>query len=477
MHSRYAHLILRVSCALICLLALAGDAGVARAYDVRVESDTVFQAYEVRSPGTSALMTRRRLLQTLGLSFANPLVDEPDSDGRMPTLSANVRLRLEQDFGDTCLLARELCVRATNERDSGVYQPLAQTTLVDLPSAYVDVSGLPLGVLVRAGRQLTWDTIGFARFDGAFARATPFAWLAVEGLAGAVVRSTSLGGTSAFEIAGVPRLDLGNVDPSRVPFIAPPSTMRVDGGALELGRSEWVRGRIAFREMVEGEGVVLRRLGTGLVSEPLAGFRVQLDGVWDLLDGKNIAAAAATSYDLPSVRLLARVERNVPRFDPGTIWAYFAIAPISEGQLNITVKPSERTEIGGAFRARYAELGSYGNDVDWGGEAHGMIRVGSTRLSAAGSVWGGDLGPTSSVLLDISHPLNPFLSFEGRTSLWYFNDPLRTSIYGVSLAEMVGVRWKVGAATSVMVELDHATSRVTGHRFRMMMSVHIGAWR
>lgn len=476
MHPRYAHLSGAARlCA--CVLAVCGVASEARAYDVHIESDTVFQAYEVRSPGTSAFMTRRRLLQTLGFTFANPLVDEPNRDGSQPTLSAAVRLRLEQDFGDTCLLARELCVRATNERDAGVYQPLAQTTLVDLPSAYVDVSGLPLGILVRAGRQLTWDSIGFARFDGAFARATPFDWLAVEGLAGVAVRNTSLGGSSAFEVPGVPRLDLGNVDPTRVPFVAPPSTMRVDGAALELGRSQWARGRVAYREMVDGEGVVLRRVGVGLASEPTSRLRLQLDGVWDVLDGKNIAAAAAVTYDFSFLRLLVRGERNVPRFDPGTIWAYFAVAPISEGQINVTVKPTERSEVGGAFRARYAELGAEGSDVDWGGEAHGMLRVGPTRMSLAGSIWGGSLGPTSSLLFDLTYAFNSFLSFEGRASLWYFDDPLRANIYGVSLAEMAGVRWKIGEATSVLVELDHATSRVTGQRFRMMMSLHVGAWR
>lgn len=477
MHPRHAHLSRRAAFALLTLVVAFARVDRVAAHDVHVEADTVFQAYEVRSPGTSAFMTRRRLLQTLGFTYANPLRDQPDSDGRVPVLTASVRLRLEQDFGDTCLLARDLCVRATNERDSGVYQPLAQSTLVDLPSAYVDVNGLPYGVLVRAGRQLTWDSIGFARFDGAFARAAPLDWIAVEGMVGAVVRDTSLGGSSAFELSGVPRLDLGNVDPARVPFVAPPATMRIDGGAIEFGRSAWVRGRIAFRELVEGEGTVARRFATGLVTEPIPGLRAQVDGVWDLLDGANIAAAIGASYDTTYVRVMARAERNVPRFDPGTIWAYFTVAPVSEGRLGATLKPSSNVEVGATLQARHAALGSFGNDVDFGASADGAWRLGATRFVASGSLWGGDLGPTSSFLLDATHALSPFVSLEGRASVWYFDDPLRTNIYGVSLSEMAGVVWKVGEATRVLAELDHATSRVTGHRFRLMLSLSIGAWR
>lgn len=466
-----------VALPLLALTLLCAGTSEARAHDVLVEADTVFQAYEVRSPGTSAFMTRRRLLQTLGFTYANPLRDAPDNDGRVPVLTASVRLRLEQDFGDTCLLARELCVRATNERDSGVYQPLAQSTLVDLPAAYVDVNGLPYGILVRAGRQLTWDSIGFARFDGAFARATPLDWIAVEGMVGSVVRSTSLGGTSAFELSGVPRLDLGSVDPTRVPFVAPPASMRIDGGAIEVGRSAWVRARAAFRELVEREGTVARRFGLGLASEPFSGFRAQVDGVWDLLDGQNIAAAVGVTYDTTLVRVLARAERNVPRFDPGTIWAYFTVAPVSEARFGATLKPSDRVEVGATIHARHADLGSLGNDVDLGGSADGAARFGATRLIASGSVWGGALGPTSSFLLDATHALTPFLSLEGRASVWYFDDPLRPNIYGVSLSEMIGVVWKVGDSTRVLAEFDHATSRVIGHRFRMMLSLSIGAWR
>lgn len=484
----------RVAAAAVLALTLELGAGLgevagARADDVRVESDTSFQAYEVRSPGTTVFHTRRRLVTALGFAWARALAEEPSDDGRTPRLSATLRLRLTQEFGDTCLVARELCVRATDPRDLAAYQPLARDTWIDLPTAYVEASGLPVGLEVRLGRQLHYDVIGMLRADGLRVRAEPWPALAVEVLGGVMVRDTSLGGSYAFEPIGTPRLDLA-IEPSRVPHIAQAATTPIAHLALELGRTRIVRGRLALRETwelpefdVEG-GTLSRRASLSLASEPVEALRLEADGVLDLLDtgpfeSRLIAArAGVTVRASDELTVAARVERQVPRFDPGSIWAYFTVAPIAEAQLDTSWRASERLELGGALRGRHAELsGNDGADVDLGAEGRARARFGRLTLGGSAFVWSGDLGPMAGVLVDAALRVSKELRFEARVSAWHFDDANRPELYGATVSEVIGVQWQLGDATTALFELEHAASRVVGQRLRAVLALRIEAWR
>jgi hypothetical protein len=473
-------------------LGLAGD--VARADDVRIESDSAFQAYEVRSPGTSAFQTRRRLVTSAGFGWAHALADEPDDDGRTPRLTATVRLRLTQEFGDTCLVARALCVRATDPRDLAAFQPLARDTWVDVPTAYAEATGLPLGLEVRLGRQLHHDVMGMLRADAVRVRVEPWDTVVLEALAGLLVRDTSLGGSPAFEPIGAPRLDL-NVDPSRAPFVAAPVTTPLVLAALELGRTPVVRARLGFRELrdlagtgpdgarLDG-GVLARRAALSLASQPLEALRLEADGVLDLLETGSltqrvIAARAGVAVQArDDLRVSARAERLVPRFDPGSIWAYFVAAPIGEAQLDADWSASERLSFGGGLRGRRAELGGQdGADVDLGAEGRARARFGPLGVGGSMFVWSGDLGPMAGVLLDASWRLDRALRLEGRVSVWHFDDANRPELYGTTVSEVLGAHWQIGDATSALIELEHAASRVVGHRFRLVLALRVEAWR
>jgi hypothetical protein len=491
-----ARVVRRVSLALSLWLSVAVPCGRshARADDVRIESDSAFQAYEVRSPGTSVFQTRRRLVTTAGFGWAHALADEPDDTGRTPRLTATVRLRLTQEFGDTCLVARALCVRATDPRDLAAFQPLARDTWIDVPTAYAEATGLPLGLEVRLGRQLHHDVMGMLRADAVRVRVEPWDTVALEALAGMLVRDTSLGGSPAFEPIGAPRLDV-NVDPTRAPFIAAPITTPLVLAALELGRTPIVRARLAFREMrdlasadatgahVEG-GVLARRASLSLASQPLDALRLEADGVLDLLDTgplthRVIAARTGVSVRVSDAwRVAARVERQVPRFDPGSIWAYFVTAPIAEAQLDADWTANERLTFGAGLRGRRAELGGQdGEDVDLGTEGRARARFGPLGVGGSMFVWSGDLGPMAGVLLDGTLRVDRTLQLEARVSVWHFDDANRPDLYGTTVSEVVGARWQVGDATSALVELEHAASRVVGHRFRAVLALRVEAWR
>ncbi len=484
----------RASVGFALALALLTVGGAARADDVRVESDSSFQAYEVRSPGTTVFQTRRRLVTTAGFGWARAITETPADDGRTPRLTATVRLRLTQEFGDTCLVARALCVRATDPEDLAAFQPLARDTWIDVPTAWAEASGLPLGLTVRLGRQLHHDVMGLLRADALRVRAEPWDSVALEALAGLMVRDTSLGGSPAFEPIGAPRLDVA-VDPSRTPWVAPALTTPVLHVALELGRTPVVRARLAFREARElagtdalgapvAGGVLARRAALSLASQPLDALRLEADGVLDLLDTgplaqrllaarAGVAVQASTSW-----RLAARVERQVPRFDPGSIWAYFVVAPVAEAQLDAAWQRGDRLTLGTTLRGRRAELGGNdGEDVDVGAEWRARARLGTLQLGGSAFVWSGNLGPMAGVLVDGALRLSRALRLEGRVSVWHFDDANRPELYGAMVSEVLGAHWQVGDATTALVELEHAASRVVGHRFRAVLALRIEAWR
>jgi len=461
----------RAAAALLLLCPLA-----ARADDVHLDADTAVQAYEVRSPGAGAIMARRRLLQTLGLSWTREL--DADRGEPLPRVQASLRLRLDQDFGDTCLVGRDLCVRATDPREPGTYQPLASDTVVDAPEAWAGIGGLPWGASARVGRQLWADPIGLARLDGVTVGAEPDDWIAARAYGGAMVRTTSLAGSGAFEPQGALRLDLDDVDPARVPYADAPTTTWLAGGDVELGMARFVRGSIGFREVWEDAGIVARRGALSLASSPVGWLRVAADGVWDLLDQELIAASAAIDVRVVEpLHITLEAQRRVPRFDLGTIWAYFDVAPITEGRIATRWRPTERFELGGGARLRRASLPGAGDESDAGLEGHLATQALGVRFSLAGFVWGGDLGPLASVAIAAERHITPWAGVEVQLSAWHFDDRSRQGLYGTSLSDAIAGVLRLSDSTKVRLVFDHAHNRVVGHRFRVLAHLQVELWR
>ncbi len=459
--------------ALFALTALAcSGAGAASALDVQLDTDTSFQLYEVRSPGARAFLARRRLLSRLSLRVAHQL-EEPDDAGRALRLVGEAQLRLEQDFGETCLLDRELCVNALDPEQPSAWQPLAADTRLDVPAVWIELSGLPLGTSARLGRQLVLDPIGFARFDGLRASAAPLRWLEIEALAGLLVRGTSLAATPRSDPQGSIRLEAER----DVPWAAPPADTWVVGGALEGRAGRFLRVRLSARHMWEEDGEVLSRAALGASSQPLDWLTLSGSGVWDLLSSEVIQAAAEIAAGTREVTVRAGVDHHVPRFDPGTIWAWFTVAPIQQTHLGVRWAASEDVELGGAVRGRRAELGPDGTDIDAGGDAFVRARWEGFRVGASGFVWSGSLGPLAGVSLDVTRPLFGWLALSLDVSIWHFDDPHRNDVYGTVVMEALGGEIRITRETVLFVELSHAASRTVGHRFRGMLALRVDTWR
>ncbi len=448
-------------------LALAAPA---RAFDVQLDTDTSFQIYEVRSPTARAFMARRRLLSRLGVRMTHDLT-EPAADGSAIRLLAEGQLRLEQDFGETCLLDRELCVVAVDADDAGAWQPLAADTRLDVPSLWVGVSGLPLGVTARLGRQLALDTIGFARFDGLSLQSAPVRWLRLEAFGGMLVRGTSLAGTSRSDPQGSIRLDTER----DVPWAARPSDTWVLGARLSGGPGRLLSLSIGYRYMWDGDGEVMSRISAGASSQPAPWLRLDANAVVDLFTEEVIEARGTVRLGEGAVVGHAQASRHVPRFDPGTIWAWFAVAPINLAEVGARWEVNDDVSMGGAIKGRYAEL-SDGEDLDAGLDGWLRARWEGVRFTWTGFVWSGALGPLAGVHLGARRPILGWLELGLAVNVWYFEDPNRQDLSGVVLNEVLEGRFRISPETLVVTELQHATSRVVGHRFRGLVALRVETW-
>lgn len=455
----------------------------ARALDVELDADASFQVYEVRAPGTSTFLTRRRLTSNLGLRLVEPLGD-PAPDGRRVRLSVGLRLRLYHDFGDDCLVGRELCVRAQDRDEPATWQPLSSPSLIDLPMVWIAVDGLPLGIAARVGRQLEVDPIGFVRFDGISARVAPWSWISVEAMFGLMVRGTSLVGTPQFELQGTMRVDRGEADPSVAPWTDPGASTWVVGARVRGGPGEWLQLGASVRHAWEESGTVLTRLGLSATSQPIPLVRAEAIAVFDLLDSSSSSSGALIDA-LGAVELRegpwsvrASVERHVPRFDPGSIWAWFRVAPIDQARLGGSLRVSDDVELGGGLLGRRAELGDQrAEDLDAGLDAWLSAKLERIQTRITGFVWSGALGPVAGVSIDGRRQLIPELAIGAHVSVWHFDDPLQPELYGTVVSESIDGIVTITEQASIVIELMHANSRVVGNRFRLIAWLRVETWR
>lgn len=470
-------------------LGSLGPAAPARAFGVELDSDASFQAYEVRARGASAFVARRRLVSNVSLRLSETLT-ERDGRGDRIRFTAAGRLRLEHDFGEDCLVGAELCVRATDPTDLGGWQPLAGQTRLDVPLLWVEMRGLPLSGEARVGRMLEIDPTGFLRVDGGRVAFRPATFLSLEASGGMVVRRTSIAGTSAFEPAGSLRLSLNEADALRASWVAPASDTFTVQGTLRADVGRFAAVSLGARQTWDGDGTVLRRAYLTASSQPHELVRIEGTGVLDLLSSTVVDASAEVALAEDAWTVRAAVEHHVPRFDPGTIWAWFYSAPIQEASLSGSYRFPAPTdvlalgdlELGGALRGRHADLGvddagQRRDDWDAGLEAWLRTRIVGFEVAASGFGWSGSLGPLAGVALDVSRDVISEVGLELHVSLWHFDDPNRPELHGAVVSEALDGVFRITPETSAVLEISHAGSDAGGHRFRAIGLLRVETWR
>jgi hypothetical protein len=447
----------------------------ASAVDVEVDSDLSFQLYEVRTPGAPAFLARRRFVAGLGVRLVEPL-SEPDDAGRRVRLIVGARLRLDQGFAEDCLLDGSMCVRATDREARADFQPLAVDTRVDVPALTVEVTGLPLDGTVRLGRQLRVDPVGFTRFDGLSVGVRPLAFFEAEAYGGALVRGTSLGGTSQFEMQGPRMLPLGDLPAERAPFVDAARDAWLVGGAVRGGLGAPLTIGLDARYAWDARGDLLRRASLSASSAPHEALRLEAQGTLDLLDLRVIAALAAAELRLGPATVRASIDHLVPRFDPGTVWAWFGAAPVQQARLGASGRLGDDLELGGALRGRRVDRQG-AEDLDAGIELYARARIEGFQLGASGFGWSGALGPVAGAAIEASRAVVRELSLEAQVSVWHFDDALDAQSYGTIVSSTLSGLWTITEQAVLVVELQHAASRTVGHRFRGMLQLRVMTWR
>jgi len=451
------------------------DAGPARADDVRVDTDTTLQAYDVQSPASSVVWARRRLTQTLSLRYVKPL-GEPTGRGPAPSLQLHVRLRLDQDFGDTCLTDRRLCYAIVNPERRGSYTPVVDEGGIDLPAAYLEARDLPLAAEIRTGRQLHVDEVGFVRFDGVSARVAPRPWLAFEAAAGALVRRTSVAGVDAFNAGSLTYLDLDPEERARVSEARYDVTTWLASLSCELGSEELLRARVSARALHERGGFVEQRLALGLASRLTDPVRLEAHGVLDVLDPALIDTQLGAELRAPPWGVQLHLEHHQPRFEPSTIWAYFDVAPVWLATLagQVTITPALLASLG--VRGRRTEL-EPAAEHDLG--LDGTISLFDARdsVSLTGFGWLAERGPLWGASLLGSRRVTAVVSVEAEVSLFRVDDPLRTALRGLSLQELLATRVEISDESSVRLVATHTYGQAVSHRLSLLFFLHLGVWR
>lgn len=458
----------------------------ARADDVEVDADTTLQAYDVQSPGTSVLWARRRLTQTLGLRYVVPLAEAEPGRTTPASIGVHVRLRLNRDFGDTCLIDDPTCVNVMNAARRGSYTPLANNGFLDAPLAYVEARDLPYGLSARAGRQLHHDVVGLARVDGLSARVEPSRLFALQAIAGTLVRRESVAGSDVFVPEGLPRLSLEQRERERAPYIEPPTTSWLAGASLELGDERIVRGSVALRTLREDDDWIQRRVGAGLVSRPLAPLRLSTHAVFDTIDPALIDAEAGAEAWLAPYRAELTLERHVPRFDPSSIWAFFDVAPIWIASAGATRTLTDAWSVSTTLRGRRTELRDQA-EHDVGLELGTTLSAARGTLALSGFGWSpldseassdeAQSGALWGASASGSYRATLALTLEAELSVMRLDDPLRRVMRGVSFFELLGGRVAITEESSLLLALSHAHSGPIGQRLSLLAFLHLGAWR
>ncbi|HEX7477985.1 MAG TPA: hypothetical protein VF331_09285 [Polyangiales bacterium] len=457
------------------LLALCLCGGRLRADDAHVDATTTLQAYDVASPATSVVWTRRRLTQTLALRYVKPL-EEAQHAAPPASVQAEVSLRLNQEFGQTCMVGDRLCFAVIDPARRASYTPIASNGLLDLPLAYVEARDLAYGSAVRLGRQYRYDAVGFTRIDGLSARTAPSPLLMFEAGFGTLVRRDSVAGSDAFVPDGPPQLALDAQERARAPYIQPDVATWVADASMHVGDERSLRASATYRTLLQSGGVIERRIGASAVSQPMEALRMSVHGVFDAIDPALVDADVTTRVRLRPWDGEIALERHVPRFDASSLWAYFDVAPTWLATLAAGRQITSGWDARLAVRGRRTELRA-GADHDLGVEASSSLHDERDQLGVSGFGWAGGTGPLWGASAFGSHRMTSVVSLEGELSLMRIDDPLRSAMQGTSLYESLGAHFALTAESDCRVVLTHAHSGPIGERLSLLAFLHLGAWR
>lgn len=454
----------------------------ARAIEYDVHAESFAQAYQVRGPFGTPVLSTRRFTQTLTLAVTHSFGE------RAPSLAVRVRLRFDGEFGDACGGLAGRCLEETTRERRTDFVPGFERRSVDLPYAYFEANNLLRGALdLRVGRVLAADVLGFFAFDGARARAYLGRFATVEAYGGLEVRGGFALSNARFERDGVLRLDRSAWEPSLAPYVS--DSKHAPVVALAIETAPWLPAfaRAAYRRVWTADGTSEERIGAAVDAQLHPKVRVEGRAAYSLPHRAFSVLGGSVRYDdrASGLSIDAGFERIRPTFDPSSIWASIWSDAVDEARVRFARRAEARwmmSAIAHGRRYAQAESGPSTNAASSGDRWHGGATLSfvydgfawDVGARASGEI--GAIGARGGIDVDASfEPWTGRLRFDGRASLWANYDASRPERTGPTLALVAGAATRLGPIAWLHVDGEYDANSIVGHRARLQATLVIGA--
>ncbi len=497
------------------VVAVLADAGLARATDAEVTSDSTAQAYDLRSPTGETLLSRRRFTTMLGVGVYDVFdlrAAAPPGDPTVPEVNFKARLRYDADYG--------MSGGTVDQNNPTALVPGAMQSNVDLMYGYLEGRRLLRGWLgFKLGRQYVTDALGWWSFDGGELSATTPWFVKAEIYGGLEQRGGLALSSSRFESDGVWRGNRQNYDPSLYPQFQPAAIAPAYGAAIESTGVTWLHSRLTYRRVYDTGASNTSEFASGLYSPVIYdGTRISSDRlgyaieanlrdyggvkagiVYDFYnDEASQAYASVDGYVGKKVTVSADYDYYVPTFDADSIWNFFAGEPMNDLGLRANVDLTDHISFAGGGKLRvyavqtapqapggptYSPYPNYGptldvfpgngHPFDEGGNLSARYRTGATLVTLRGAGNWGDEGDRVGADVAAQHVFESRYVTSVRTGVWQWDDKLRPDRDATSFNYVLGVGYRFAPRCQTAFEFEHDMNRLVGQRVRLMLMLSL----
>ncbi len=443
------------------------------AFDAEVRAESTASSWQVRGPAGAAVLSLRRFTQTLSLGGTSH-----SDDPHAPVIRLRARLRIDSDFGSACDPGTDRCLDELNRSQAAEFAPLFARRAVDLPFAFLEVSGLVRGRFdLRAGRQLVIDSLGFFLFDGGLARLNLGTVASVEAYGGWETRAGFLLSNGRYERDGLLRADRTGWDRSLATAVVDRASASVVGAAVDLHASTRLDARLTWRRIWTDEGIAEEAVALRTDLQLSSAVRTFAEAVY-MVPMATVTTAALGVEGLPTRggRWSLEVLRVRPVFDLTSIWASFWIDPTDEARASLSLPLGRTIDLSlGTWARRYVldsevttnTTPSLGAPLNAGGSAAVRVRRPRWDASLRTALEGGALGMRGNADVTVrAWVLRRALRIDALVSLAHVRDSLRAERSLDGFGIVLGATVPIGRIAQVSVSLEDDINSVVGHRVR-----------
>ena len=410
---------MRPAFSLLFLLVVIAGASPAYGYDWQVSAETVGQGYQVRrllDDGQTEMLSRRRLIQDLGLGVYNLVPWSWTNEGRENQVFFVTRFRFESDFGSyPARAAREQIPELERYNVTWLY-------------GYLGVNDLFGRLDLRLGRQISMDFMDFFAFDGLSMRLRLPWYVLLEAHGGAAVLAEWPLASPIFQLDGTSRHN--RVAETRPELQDAPAASV--GAALETAGIRDVFARIGYRATLSVADKQLEGEGRAAFLDEHISFQAQASffrgrlqpavGVrWDFLGARvDQAEASLRGEVVRNHKAVVEYLHAAPTFDGDSIFNVFATRPLEDVRVGWDYEKNKVAAYGRGF-VRFLKdesMDSVRWTLDAGGAAGVAVSTGRGRVRCDAYYEDGAGGLRAGADLRGRYALVPgWLFADGRTTL------------------------------------------------------------